>query len=187
MPQSRRRTLTPAECRLRDRRRAAIPARLYYPRVVDRTPLTKWSASLVAMSRTTDDQREPRDPAIEDVLGPLGAAVMRVVWTQGESSVSTVVDALNAERDRPLAYTTAMTILVRLFERGLLEREKRGRQFMYRPVSDERALLESMSARAVDDLLDRYGTSALRQFAARLADADPELRGQILALARRRS
>ena len=139
------------------------------------------------MSRATDDQREPRDPAIEDVLGPLGAAVMRVVWAQSESTVSTVVDALNSERDRPLAYTTAMTIMVRLFERGLLEREKRGRQFLYRPASDEGALLESMSARAVDELMDRYGTSALRQFAARLADADPELRDQLLALAKRRS
>lgn len=139
------------------------------------------------MPRTTGARRESRDPAIEDVLGPVGAAVMRVVWAQGESSVSTVVDALNAERDRPLAYTTAMTIMVRLFERGLLEREKRGRQFLYRPASDEGALLEGMSARAVDELLDRYGSSALRHFAARLADADPELRGRIRALAKRRS
>ena len=129
----------------------------------------------------------PREPAIEDVLGPLGAAVMRVVWAQGESSVSSVVDALNAQRPRPYAYTTVMTIMARLFERGLLGREKRGRQFMYHPASDERALLETLSARAVDRLLARYGTTALRQFAARLADADPELRSRILTLAKRRS
>ncbi|MBF6606727.1 MAG: BlaI/MecI/CopY family transcriptional regulator [Chloroflexi bacterium] len=139
------------------------------------------------MSRSTDHQHEPRDPAIEDALGPLGAAVMRVVWSQGESSVSTAVDALNADRDRPLAYTTVMTIMVRLFERGLLEREKLGRQFIYRPGGDEPALLEALSARAVDDLLARYGTTALRQFAARLAEADPELRTRLLALAKRRS
>lgn len=134
----------------------------------------------------TADHRDPRDPAIEDVLGPLGAAIMRVVWAHGEASVATVVDALNAERDRPVAYTTAMTIMVRLYERGLLDREKRGRQFVYRPKGDEPALLETLSARAVDDLLARYGTTALRQFAARLADADEELRSRVLALARRR-
>jgi predicted transcriptional regulator len=129
----------------------------------------------------------PREPAIEDVLGPLGAAVMRVAWLQGESSVSSVAEAVNAERRRPLAYTTVMTIMGRLYERGLLAREKRGRQYMYRPTSDEGALLESLSARAVDELLARYGTTALRQFAARLADTDPEVRSQVLTLARRRS
>lgn len=139
------------------------------------------------MSTSTGDQRDPRDPAIEDVLGPLGAAVMRVVWSQRESSVATVLDALNTDRDRPLAYTTIMTILVRLFERGLLAREKRGRQFVYRSNGDEGALLEELSARAVDDLLARYGTTALRQFAVRLADADPELQRRVVALAKRRS
>lgn len=128
----------------------------------------------------------PAEPAVEGVLGPLGAAVMRVVWTQGEATVGAVVDALNADRHPPLAYTTVMTILVRLFERGLLTREKRGRHFVYWPAADEPALLETLSGRAVDDLLARYGTSALRQFAHRLADAAPDLRAQIIELASRR-
>jgi hypothetical protein len=58
---------------------------------------------------------------------------------------------------------------------------------VYRTNGDERALLEELSARAVDDLLARYGTTALRQFAARLADADPELQRRVMALAKRRS
>jgi predicted transcriptional regulator len=139
------------------------------------------------MAHSDRPSTTPREPAIEDVLGPLGAAVMRVVWSQGESSVSSVVQTLNAPGRRPHAYTTVMTIMGRLFERGLLAREKNGRQYVYRPTSDEGAVLESLSARAVDELLARYGTTALRQFAARLADADPELRGRVLALARRRS
>ncbi|MBI3747524.1 MAG: hypothetical protein HY262_01545 [Chloroflexi bacterium] len=44
-----------------------------------------------------------------------------------------------------------------------------------------------MSPRADDELMDRSGTSGLRQFAARLANADPELRDQLFALAKRRS
>ena len=138
------------------------------------------------MPRPQPGKPEPHAPAIEDVLGPLGAAVMRVVWAQGSASVSSVVDALNAERARPLAYTTVMTVMARLFERGLLERERTGRQYIYRPASDEHALLETLSGRAVDQLLARYGTSALAQFAQRLADAEPELRDRILDLASRR-
>jgi len=142
--------------------------------------------AFVAMPRPHLAKPEPHAPAIEDVLGPLGAAVMRVVWAQGSASVSLVVDALNAERARPLAYTTVMTVMARLSERGLLERERKGRQYIYRPASDEHSLLASLSGRAIDQLLARYGTTALAQFAQRLADAEPELRDRLLKLASRR-
>lgn len=127
------------------------------------------------------------EPSVETVLGPLGAAVMRVVWALGEATVAQVMNGLNAERQRPLAYTTVMTILGRLFERGLLVRQKRGRQFVYRPAAPEAELIETLSGRAVDELLARYGTTALRQFADRLADADPDLRSRLVDLASRRS
>ncbi len=111
---------------------------------------------------------------------------MRAVWARGEATVGSVVEDLNAERSQPLAYTTVMTILVRLSERGLLKRDKRGRQFVYRPAADESALIETLSGRAVDELLARFGSTAMRQFADRLADADPDLRAQIIELASRR-
>lgn len=126
---------------------------------------------------------QPRDPAIEDVLGPLGAAVMRIVWEQGEATVASVTNALATAGPRRPAYTTVMTVMGRLHERGLLERTKRGRQYVYRPSGDEPQLIESMSERAVDQLLERYGTTALRQFAHRLADVDPDLRAHLLELA----
>lgn len=138
------------------------------------------------MTERDGTHKKPRRPAVEDVLGPLGAAVMRVAWDRGSASVGTVVEALNAEGRRPLAYTTVMTIMSRLYERGFLERVKQGRQYLYRPASDEPALLEMLGGRAVDELLARYGTTAFRQFAHRLADTDPDLRAQILELAARR-
>ena len=137
------------------------------------------------MPHETSRPPMPHEAAIEDVLGPLGAAVMRVAWEQGECTVASVTDALNAG-DRQLAYTTVMTVMGRLFERGLLQRTRRGRQYIYRPASDEPTLIEMMGGRAVDQLMERYGTTALRQFAHRLADIDPELRAQLLELASRR-
>ena len=126
-------------------------------------------------------------PSVEKVLGPLGAAALRALWTSGEASVGGVREALNVGRKRPLAYTTVMTVLVRLHQRGLVTREKRGRAYVYRAAAPEPALLQSLSARAVDELLARYGTAALRQFADRLADADPDVRARLLELASRRS
>lgn len=130
--------------------------------------------------------RPSREPTIDDVLGPLGSAVMRIVWQRGEATVGETAEAVNASRDRPLAYTTVMTVMGRLFERGLLDRTKHGRQYVYRPASDEARMIEKISGQAIDQLISRYGTTALRQFAHRLADVDPDLRAQLLELASRR-
>jgi predicted transcriptional regulator len=62
-------------------------------------------------------------------LGPLETSVMRVLWLRGESAVRQVLDRL----ERPLAYTTVMTTLDRLFKKGLLERRKAERAFLYSP------------------------------------------------------
>ena len=62
-------------------------------------------------------------------LGPLEIAVMEILWTRGESNVREVVDRLG----RPLAYTTVMTTLDRLYKKGLLARRKSNRAFIYSP------------------------------------------------------
>lgn len=60
-------------------------------------------------------------------LGRLESEVLRVLWGKGESSVREVMEHL----DRPLAYTTVMTTLDRLFKKGLLERHMAERSFRY--------------------------------------------------------
>lgn len=54
---------------------------------------------------------------------------MEILWQEGESSVHDVVPRLA----RPLAYTTVMTTLDRLFKKGLLDRRKSERAFVYSP------------------------------------------------------
>ena len=54
---------------------------------------------------------------------------METLWLHGESNVRDVVERL----ERPLAYTTVMTTLDRLFKKGLLERRKAHRAFLYAP------------------------------------------------------
>jgi predicted transcriptional regulator len=62
-------------------------------------------------------------------LGTLEFELMQILWSQGESSVRDVVPKLS----RPLAYTTVMTTLDRLFKKGLLDRHKSDRAFVYSP------------------------------------------------------
>jgi len=131
------------------------------------------------------DEARRGERRIEDVLGPLGGAIARVVIEQREATVADVVEALSRTR-RASAYTTVMTVMGRLYERGVLARRKLGRQYVYRPAAAETALVDELSERAVDEVIERYGQAALRQFAERLGELDPDMRARLVDLASRR-
>jgi len=124
---------------------------LYYPSVVGKTVIVT-------------DRAESRR-----VLGALETAVMGVLWSGDEPlSVRRVLDALNANRTTPLAYTTVMTVLVRLAEKGVLRREQEGRGFVYAPALGDEAAI------AVRVVVRDYGEAALAHFVEQ-AKADPKL------------
>ena len=124
-----------------------------------------------------------RTPTLRDVLGPLAAPIIEAIAARGEASVGEVVEDLDKREGRRHAYTTVMTIMGRLFERGLLAREKRGRLYIYRSTNPEADLIDQLSQQAVDRVLDRYGSAAFRHFALKLSDLDPELRRRLIELA----
>jgi len=62
-------------------------------------------------------------------LGHLELTLMTILWDRGEASVKDAAGFL----DRPLAYTTVMTTLDRLYKKGLLTRRKLDRAFLYSP------------------------------------------------------
>jgi predicted transcriptional regulator len=68
-------------------------------------------------------------PLPQSSLGRLELGVMEILWIWGESSVRDLVQKL----DRPLAYTTVMTTLDRLYKKGFLARRKLDRAFLYLP------------------------------------------------------
>ncbi len=85
-------------------------------------------------------------------LGELESDVMSVIWEKGRATVQDVKDAL--EPRRSLAYTTVMTVMSRLAEKGVLNRQKEGRAFYYTPaVSQDKvagSLLQSLVRRLYD-------------------------------------
>lgn len=62
-------------------------------------------------------------------LGHLELSVMEVLWDHGACNVHDVVGRLA----RPLAYTTVMTTLDRLYKKRFLDRTKAERAFLYSP------------------------------------------------------
>lgn len=54
---------------------------------------------------------------------------MEILWSNEASCVRDVAEKL----EKPLAYTTVMTTLDRLFKKGFLDRRKQDRAFVYSP------------------------------------------------------
>jgi predicted transcriptional regulator len=73
--------------------------------------------------------KNQREPSASVELGHLEQNVMEILWNGAEMSVRDVTSDLG----RPLAYTTVMTTLDRLFKKGLLQRRKSDRAFLYSP------------------------------------------------------
>jgi predicted transcriptional regulator len=86
------------------------------------------------MIRLFKTRTAPESPPAPPALGPLEIAVMEILWTRGESNVREVATRLG----RPLAYTTVMTTLDRLFKKRLLGRRKSDRAFLYLPSLSRR-------------------------------------------------
>ena len=121
-------------------------------------------------------------------LGHLESTLMDILWRDGEMSVKALCERL----ERPLAYTTVMTTLDRLYKKGLLARRKRDRAFVYAPrvsfrewirkragellrvLRSDRQATEEMVASSLVDALGKHDKKLLdeleRQIAARRKD-----------------
>jgi predicted transcriptional regulator len=107
---------------------------------------------------------------------------MEEIWRRDEATVRDVLEALNKGR-KQRAYTTIMTIMARLDEKGMLRRRKRGKTHVYRPVMSREKYLEARAEGQVDELVHDYGDLALAHFARQLDTLDPKRRQQLRKLA----
>ena len=123
------------------------------------------------MKKRTADRRERL------ALGELEAAVMDVLWDRGGwLTPGEVHEVLAAQR--PLAYTTVMTILVRLVEKGRVERQRDGRAYAYRPLHTR----EEFAATRMSALLGGAGDrpAALSHFVRDLSASDRDQLRRVL-------
>lgn len=110
--------------------------------------------------KTLVDAQTENDPALPALaaLGSREREVLSVLRDMGSATVQQVADRLSAG----LAYTTVMTTLDRLFRKGLLERSKQHRAFLYSLA---------LSAR---DLEGRRAAQLIRRFFSE-SDVQPEV------------
>lgn len=106
---------------------------------------------------------------LEKILGPLEAEVVEALWAfDGPATVREVLERLNAGRRSKLAYTTVMTVMSRLADKGVLARESKGRGYVYEAVARDAAEI------AVRNVVRDFGDAALAHLVDE-ASADPAL------------
>lgn len=103
-------------------------------------------------------------------LGSLQTKILAALSRRGPSTVREVADAL-PKRDA-LAYTTVMTVLARLHDKGLVTRKKLGKSFLYESRFRPDELRDRMAKHLVSELIDDFGDVALAHFATALDGVD---------------
>ena len=110
--------------------------------------------------------------------------ILKVVWQREPTTVREVRDALAEVRD--LAYTTVMTVMSIMADKGYLKRKKDGRSYVYEAVYREQKASRNM----LQDVIDRvFGGSAtaVMQHLLETSDIDDDELKQIRSLINRKT
>lgn len=91
--------------------------------------------------------------------------VLQILWEAGPATVREVLDVLEAN-DRGRAYTSVMSLMNVMADKGLLTRTPKGRAFLYSPAMKKDAAL----GRMVRDLCRRAFEGSASTLVTRLLD-----------------
>ncbi|GAA1219564.1 BlaI/MecI/CopY family transcriptional regulator [Kitasatospora nipponensis] len=107
--------------------------------------------------------------------GELESSVLAVLWAADSPLTATQV---NERLPGELAYTTVVTIMSRLHDKGTLRRERAGRSYAYAPVRDEAAHTSRLMHSLLHHGSDRE--AVLARFVSDLSDEDEQLIQRLL-------
>src|SRR4051812_22092592 len=96
-------------------------------------------------------------------LTPQELAIMKVVWQRDKATVRDVYEALRAKRS--VAYTTVMTMMRILEEKGFLKKTQVERAYVYRPSRPRQQVVGAMVRDFVDRVFDGAAGSLLLHLA----------------------
>ncbi len=95
------------------------------------------------------------------LTGDLEQEIMNILWVDSEPLIPSVIQSRLSKK---LAYTTVKTILERLHDKGLLNRQKKSGVYYYSPKVSKESY-GSKSLRSVfKNILGSYGNLAISQF-----------------------
>lgn len=114
------------------------------------------------------------------------ADIMDVVWSRGLERF-TVGDVLRVlERRRDVAYTTVMTMLGRLHEKGLLDRHKDGKRYVYSARMTREEFMQDTAREVLEGLEKVSSPHAVALLAERVSSAGSDELEELEAAIRKR-
>src|SRR5919107_1860927 len=96
-------------------------------------------------------------------LTPQELAIMKVIWRLGSATVRDVYEALRTERT--VAYTTVMTMMRILEDKGYLKKTRVDRAHLYKPTRARQQVIGVMVKDFVDRVFDGASNSLLLHLA----------------------
>jgi predicted transcriptional regulator len=123
-----------------------------------------------------------RNDELPPPLHEVEAEVMEEIWSRDEASVREVLEALNRGRKKR-AYTTVMTVMARLYAKGLLDRRRSGKTDIYSAVLSEEEYRDRRARAEVEEVLEEYGDVAIAHFARRVGGLDAKRLEKLRSLA----
>ena len=124
--------------------------------------------SFVQTNAANGKTQSPRRSVLD--LAPLELDCMNTLWPMGEGTVREIRDGLAARRSR--AYTTIMTIMDRLARKGVVERRKAGRAYVYKP----NLTAEEARAQALGQVVENFFGGSKEALVAQLNGQLPPAR-----------
>lgn len=97
------------------------------------------------------------------ILGDLEKEIMKVIW-QVNSKITVRDVVIAVSKRRKVAYTTVMTIMGRLVEKGLLKRKTSGRSYVYQATYSKDKFLSRVSHQIIQNLVASFGDVAIANF-----------------------
>lgn len=113
-------------------------------------------------------------------LSDLEQEIMEIVWALGKCTIREVVDETNKAKD--LAYTTIATILGRLQEKGLVDKDTTAFTVVFTPRQTKEAFSRKMARTLLDKFFGTFGDAAVASFAQSIDSLPKEKRGHLIKL-----
>lgn len=125
----------------------------------------------------------PEKTGIRAPLGDLEMAVMQYIWpcTHAGCLAVQVQEALRPER--PLALTTILTTLDRLYDKGILTRKRDGKAYRYHPALTEGQLQERIVSGVLGDLIAHFPRAVAAYFSQQSPPANSQAAANLAELA----
>jgi len=116
----------------------------------------------------------PGQEGIRATLFDLEADIMEIVWASDWTWFAVTQVRIQLLGSRSIAYTTVMTTVARLFKKGVLERRRDGRRFLYHACHTRVGFVQRVADKVLGHVGEGGQDAAMALLVDRVSQADSE-------------